>query len=113
MNVFICFFIYFFSSIISAYKWNSFSGVVTSQRGDKSAAHLALWVSSSSLTACPLTRKANCALENIYEPGREIGLRSFDKEGGDGGEEEKKKEKTWNPRWDRGHNAFPLKWPGG
>lgn len=71
------------------------------------------WVFSLSLTACPLTRKANCALENIYEPGREIGLRSVDKQGGDGGEEEKKKEKTWNPRWDRGYNAIPLKRPGG
>lgn len=88
--------------IVNAYKWNSFSGVVTSQRGDKSAARLALRVSSPSLTACPLTRKANCALENIYELGREIGLRSVDKERGDGGEEEKKKEKPWNLRWDRG-----------
>lgn len=67
--------------------------MVTSKReggGDKSAARLTLRVLSSP-TACPLTRKANCALENIYEPGREIGLRSVDKEGGRwrGGEGEK------------------------
>lgn len=55
------------------------------------------WVFSLSLTAWPLTRKANCALENIYEPGREIGLRSVDKQGGDGGEEEKKKGENVKP----------------
>lgn len=50
--------------------------------GGKRAARLSLRGFASSLTACPPTRKANCALENIYEPGREIGLRSVDKEGG-------------------------------
>lgn len=61
---------------------------------------------------CPLTGKANWALENIYEQGRAICLRSFDKGGRKGvrevGRGGRKKKRTWQRHGDKGKDGVYI-----